>query len=275
MVSSQQSHHDGTLRYKMGIVILLYLQAMFMIWTSSRLFGSDDCSNTAIVEREAAFPLPKAPDFSHFNSNNGSSIISQEAASLNFYNDNNNNNDPCSILMKKFHQINARFRQHGNNDSYSYANADPQPYVNYAYYSGQGFGRLVDHTSLNCILSLHLGRACVLDLSTRDPFFTWRSFIHRGTYDWEMQQGNRLLEEYYREEIDRAVAEMKDIGAGSWENGVVNITSYHKLFLLKDEPNTTIARFLQEYRIVETKYATKGSLISQLGTMVPTVGNAI
>jgi hypothetical protein len=227
-----QYHHEGTLRYKVGIVMLLYLQAMSMIWTSSRLHGGGDCYHT--VEQALSIPLPP-PDCAHDNSNSSSSII---RAPLSAADSNTNNNDPCSILMNKFHQINAKFRQQGHNASYQ-----PQPYFNYAYYADQGFGRLVDHSSLHCVLALHLGRPCVLDLSTRDPYFTWRTFIHTGTYNWEMQTDNsHWLEDYYREEIDRAVSEMKQIGGARWENGIQNITSYKKLFLLNDEPPTWPAK---------------------------------
>ncbi|KAL7576886.1 hypothetical protein ACA910_006652 [Epithemia clementina (nom. ined.)] len=90
--------------------------------------------------------------------------------------------------MVRFHRLNQAYRNHdGEYLTFQESNENSvEPLINYAFYAGQGFGRVIEHTSLHCILALALNRPCVIDMDDRDAYYTWRSFIWRGSYDWEM-----------------------------------------------------------------------------------------
>ena len=113
----------------------------------------------------------------------------------------------CDDLMDRFHSVIQAF--HTGTKSVN------PPLINYGFYSGQGFGRLVDHSMMHCLLSLALDRPCLVDLSGRDPYYTWRSFIHTGSYDWELEKTvHRSLVASVRSAVEALPAQ----GSSAWPN---------------------------------------------------------
>lgn len=80
------------------------------------------------------------------------------------------------------------------------------------------------------ILALALDRPCALDLTDRDPYYTWRHFIHVGSYDWEMTGPNQEL----LPEVSHAISELHDIGDNTWKNGING--DYTKIHLMQTPP---------------------------------------
>lgn len=97
------------------------------------------------------------------------------------------------------------------------------PFHNYAGYAGQGFGRIVEHTVLGCIFAtVMLERPCTIDLDVRDPYWTWRSFLNHGSFDWEFK---KLLNhrsddgstEQLKFEIEQAIANLPSVADDQWD----------------------------------------------------------
>ena len=133
----------------------------------------------------------------------------------------------CSQLMDRFHETNRIYRHLNAEQSPGQGHAlmTPEPLINYAYYAGQGFGRLIEHTALHCVLALALDRPCVLDMEDRDPYYTWRSFVWRGSYDWELDGSPA---ERHKIELRQAMAQIK----GN-EKDQKNFPSFNGLELMK------------------------------------------
>eukprot|EP00522_Entomoneis_paludosa_P006031 CAMPEP_0172440680 /NCGR_PEP_ID=MMETSP1065-20121228/1312_1 /TAXON_ID=265537 /ORGANISM="Amphiprora paludosa, Strain CCMP125" /LENGTH=318 /DNA_ID=CAMNT_0013189651 /DNA_START=225 /DNA_END=1181 /DNA_ORIENTATION=- len=64
-----------------------------------------------------------------------------------------------------------------------------------------------------CMLALSLDRPCVLDLSPRDKYYTFRSFLNRGTYDWSHDLPNTM-----HPHIEQAIKLLPTEASSSWEN---------------------------------------------------------
>eukprot|EP00977_Amphora_coffeiformis_P013581 scaffold3591_cov159-Amphora_coffeaeformis.AAC.4 len=126
----------------------------------------------------------------------------------------------CDEIMDHFHRLNYAFHHHDSLDG----TAPPPPLINYAFYQGQGFGRLVDHSAAHCLLSLGMDRPCLIDLSDRDPFYTWRSFIHTGTYDWELDKDELKP---LAHAVQTAVAALPKQGLAEWESPVPHTDNLH------------------------------------------------
>jgi len=93
------------------------------------------------------------------------------------------------------------------------------PFHNYAAYVGQGFGRIVEHTVLGCMFaSVILERPCTIDFDIRDPYWTWRSFLNHGSFDWEWKklQGKGDGEQL-RNAIEQAIAKLPSTGDDQWD----------------------------------------------------------
>mmetsp|Transcript_46451 Transcript_46451/g.113101 ORF Transcript_46451/g.113101 Transcript_46451/m.113101 type:complete len:462 (+) Transcript_46451:58-1443(+) len=80
----------------------------------------------------------------------------------------------CACLLSYVRELNTGYRHHN----------DTQPLLHFAFYSGQGFGRLLEHSHWHLALATLLERPLVIDLHARDPFYTWRSFFEKGDIDW-------------------------------------------------------------------------------------------
>lgn len=84
----------------------------------------------------------------------------------------------CSAIMTKVHSINDCFRH--NPDCNVSA-----PVYHYALHEGSGFGRPIQQSVSTCYLAIALNRPCIIDYGPRDPYYTWRSFINIGSYNWD------------------------------------------------------------------------------------------
>ena len=84
----------------------------------------------------------------------------------------------CSAIMVKVHSTNDCFRH--NPDCNVSA-----PVYHYALHAGSGFGRPIQQSVKTCYFATALGRPCIVDYGPRDPYYTWRSFINIGSYNWD------------------------------------------------------------------------------------------
>jgi hypothetical protein len=92
------------------------------------------------------------------------------------------------------------------------------PFHNYAAYAGQGFGRIVEHTVLGCMFaSVILERPCTIDLDVRDPYWTWRSFLNHGSFDWEWSKLHKNAGAQLRYEIEQAIANLSSTADDQWD----------------------------------------------------------
>lgn len=127
------------------------------------------------------------------------------------------------------------------------------PFYHLAFYRGQGFGRLVDHTAQACALAFLLKRPCLINMSARDPYFTWRSFVQPSTYNWDptlLHESNPEAQHY----LDQLTQLLPDVGAGLWEN--INAEEYETapVFPMQKSFNKTSFReALQYYSGISTK----------------------
>jgi hypothetical protein len=156
-------------------------------------------------------------------------------------------NATCDDLMQHFLYVNQAFHQ-----------GDPTiapPLINYGFYKGQGFGRLVDHSVSHCLLSLALDRPCLVDMSDRDPFYTWRAFIHTGSYDWELESGaaawysseHRAKLQALADSVRAAIARLPDQGAGAWVDPIPRSQSLYLMQKLDWAGSRTIRQRYWEH----------------------------
>ena len=147
-------------------------------------------------------------------------------------------NATCDDLMEHFHQVIAAF--HNNPNSINASTTAP-PLINYGFYKGQGFGRLIEHSVSHCLLSLALDRPCLVDLTDRDPFYTWRAFLNTGTYDWQIEDKGSL--ESLLRGVHGAIRALPQQEAGAWEAPHVPHTkSLHLMEKLDWPPGRTDRR---------------------------------
>ena len=97
------------------------------------------------------------------------------------------------------------------------------PLYQYAYYAGQGFGRVVEHTTEACIMAFLLKRPCLINLSPRDPFHTWRSFIRQNTYRWDPAILHSIPN--YARQLEDLAQKLPIIGDGEW-GSALNVSDY-------------------------------------------------
>ncbi|CAB9498561.1 expressed unknown protein [Seminavis robusta] len=85
----------------------------------------------------------------------------------------------CELEMSRIFQRNECLRSHGGGCSVA------APLHVHAVYDGQGFGRILHHSIDTCIFAAVLERPCMIDLDVRDKYYTWRSFLNVGEYNWD------------------------------------------------------------------------------------------
>lgn len=220
-----------TLKNAFIVVTVASLQIMVLFWTTSQVIPKPICDTQGFVMKDltpsAASPtielLPRSVskevgtrDFVSFGGHNHpyKSPIGREGVDP---------NATCDQLMDHFHHVNNAFHR-----------GDPSvapPLINYGFYKGQGFGRLIDHSASHCLLSFSLDRPCLVDLSDRDPYYTWRSFIHRGTYDWEMDDRPALAN--LTRSVRTAIAALPQQEHGEWDEPVPHTDDLHLMEKLK------------------------------------------
>lgn len=134
-------------------------------------------------------------------------------------------NSTCDDLIAHFHRINRAFFIKEEDSSVAAPATVAPPLINYGFYAGQGFGRLVEHSTSHCLLSLSLDRPCLVDLSDRDPYYTWRSFINTGTYDWELDHKPQLKS--LATSVRQAIRQLPGQGHGEWNDPVPHMDDLH------------------------------------------------
>jgi len=60
-----------------------------------------------------------------------------------------------------------------------------------------------------------LGRPCVVDMDSRDPAMTWRSFIGQGAYQWEPST-------LKSDNVVRIIATLNHTGAGAFNDEFID-----------------------------------------------------
>ena len=92
------------------------------------------------------------------------------------------------------------------------------PLYGYAYYAGQGFGVLIQHTTDVCLLAFLLKRPCVINNHPRDPFNNWGSFIAQNTYQWDPSVLHEMPE--YANQLEALLQQLPKLPLGSWKEAI-------------------------------------------------------
>lgn len=98
------------------------------------------------------------------------------------------------------------------------------PLYQWAFYKGQGFGRVVEHTVEACLAAFVLQRPCLINMAPRDPFYTWRSFIQAQSYQWDPSVLHSMPD--YAEQIEKLAAELPNRGANEWKRPGFDAAKY-------------------------------------------------
>ena len=222
------------------IVLVVVLSQGVTFWcASSSSAGMNDSLWTTVTTNQAALVQPDAEPCPSESQSPPPAVPAQSARFRPFLPNGAGvaPNATCQDLMDHFHAISQAFRngiQSSSSSSSSTITSSPPitpPLINYAFYQGQGFGRLVDHGMAHCLLSLALERPCLLDLTDRDTYYTWRSFINTGTYNWEFQTPE--LSSSLGPSVRTAVQALAKQGDGKWADPVPHTDDLH---LLSQQP---------------------------------------
>ena len=92
------------------------------------------------------------------------------------------------------------------------------PLYHYAHYKGQGFGRVVGHSAQACVAAFVFKRPCLINLSSRDKYYTWRSFINENTYPWNPS----ILHNHpnYTAQLEEIAQKLPNQGIGQWKANI-------------------------------------------------------
>lgn len=171
---------------------LSFLYSSKFLKTQLEVMSAETCTGEADI----------TTSFAH-RSENGASLVPHQIISI----------DGCDDVVRDLIEQNHNYR--------SYNPEIPAPMYNYAYYSSQGFGRVVEHTVTTCLFGYAMGRrACVVDMNSRDPYYTWRTFVTVGVYDWEVR--GRIVQ--HMESIRGVVGKLQKQSLGTWEAVDLNTT---------------------------------------------------
>uniref|UniRef100_A0A7S4IFW3 Uncharacterized protein n=1 Tax=Odontella aurita TaxID=265563 RepID=A0A7S4IFW3_9STRA len=174
----------GKLAYSLGIASLLLLCYSKVLSDLLRLFSCTTAiAPTMMPHNDADAIANDGPDVS-------------------------NADDPCAAWVSNFFRMNECFRSYSDKSSSCSVAA---PVHHYAVYDGQGFGRIIDHSVHTCMFAADLRRPCVIDLDARDRYYTWRSFINVGTYNWDW----RIVQ--HHENILDALGKLEKPGSAEWK----------------------------------------------------------
>jgi hypothetical protein len=88
------------------------------------------------------------------------------------------------------------------------------PLYQFAYYRGQGFGRVVAHSVEACLMAFVLGRPCLVHLAPRDPYYTWRSFVESYTYHWDPALLHSIPS--YANQLEGLLQQLSELAANDW-----------------------------------------------------------
>ena len=202
------------------VVIVVVSQVFALLWASSTVHDKEQIDIGLLL---AAAKQNCAPKDEASNTTTTTTLSSSTSSPI--HADGIDANTTCDELVEHYLRINHAFHQ----GDISIA----PPLVNYGFYKGQGFGRLVDHFTSHCLLSFSLDRPCLLDISDRDEFYTWRSFINTGSYDWEIErQALRPL----AQNVKTAIAALPRQEDGEWPEPVPHTDDLHLMTKLGSWP---------------------------------------
>lgn len=126
----------------------------------------------------------------------------------------------------------------------SHCPASKMPFHNYGAYFGQGFGRIMEHTVLGCLFAtVVLQRPCTLDLDCRDTYWTWRSFVHHDTLNWDWS----ILSNEQKEDIASALDTLPSLNSDEWSTHQ-NESTHVLPMAYWETDNTTISHQLKEWK---------------------------
>lgn len=236
--SSWPSSNNASLLSLRTVVLVVFVvvsQALVLSWASSlsaqkaQEFDATTALALAVNQTECPPPPPPPPPVVEEKTTHAAQYAPDDSRVVDkqHYNPLSatgvDANATCEDLLNHFHYVNHVY-MNGNDDERS--SLVSPPLINYAFYGGQGFGRLVEHTAAHCMLSFSLDRPCLIDLSDRDPYYTWRAFINTGTYDWEFQkpqfQRNNLAKK-----VRTAIDQLEKQSFGKWEAPVPHTDDMH------------------------------------------------
>ena len=220
MNSSQPSIRTNPRISHLSLLLLIFLCLEKLVKDTRLLSGSQDSVyptewSPAVCEKQVVYLPAAAQDVSKSdgenNSNSTGAQTQQQSASASFWAIEKKHE--CFEYMDYFHTLNECSRSYGESPC-KYQRS--LPLYNWAFYGGQGFGRLLEHTVKHCIVATKLHRPCVVDMEPMDPHYTFRTFLQPGTYNWEPNIYKR--NESIRNELDSATRLLPSKADNAWES---------------------------------------------------------
>ena len=153
------------------------------------------------------------------------------------------------------------------------------PVYHHAYFEGQGFGRVMEHTAETCITAFLLQRPCLVDVTPRDPYYTWRSFVQEGSYRWDPslllhetstgKSDNRNVS--YADELHHLIEKLPTKGSNDWE-GTIQVSDYERrlVFPMETKFSKTNWKETLAYYYYGTRTQQRGNQV----LLAPNWGNA-
>jgi hypothetical protein len=77
---------------------------------------------------------------------------------------------------------------------------------------------LLQHTNLVCVVSFLLKRPCLLNISPRDPYNNWGSFINEKTYHWDPAVVHDIPE--YANELEALIRKLPQTSDAIWGDAI-------------------------------------------------------
>jgi hypothetical protein len=220
----------------------------------TRLDGQDDLSSSSSSFNNLIWPLfgirgegNTDGSFHTEDYNTGSSDVEDDYDEMII--------DECEMVTRQIRQRNDCALSPECRHAHSFEQL-PQPLLNIAYFKGQGFGRLIEHSVETCLIAASVGRPCLVDMTMRDQYFTFRSFIDSkldinvdalaeeykkfhanektNRFD-HFHLGNRpILEEETILEIKEAFKHLPKPELGHWTNQSLQGTHFNHVLPLAD-----------------------------------------
>ena len=236
------------------LVILAGANFSALLWpsSSSRILGADDsdCSVVAMLsssqqqQQQHQQEVPAAAPKQVWSNDTISSVGFPTDA------DKNDESVACRVFEQRFHAMNECFRswlQPCPQQNYEFGSGSgnnritrAEPLLLYAFFAGQGVGRLIDHAAGTALLAYTLGRPFVMDLAW-DPHGVLRFLLDAGSYPWQYQDDgssrHRAWLQKHEPNVTKAIEAMDEKGHSSWVNLPPDLTDV--LPLQKLDSNVT------------------------------------
>ncbi|KAL3903752.1 MAG: hypothetical protein SGILL_010327 [Bacillariaceae sp.] len=150
-------------------------------------------------------------------------------------------------VMRRIRQLNDCSMSAECRNAHSFQQL-PQPVLNTAYYSGQGMGRMLAMAAQTCLIAATTGRPCLVDQSSRDPHYTFRSFVESTLdtdvdaivrlYDKNNTLTRPLLTEVTAREAQQAIALLPSVKDGTWPKSALEGHTFDHVVPLGDKEAT-------------------------------------